>query len=115
MSEEKVIKEKLAKFVEEMRPLDGEFAQILNDNLWDLYIQSGNAENLQSIDQFFDGADNPDEYIVTLHDWDNMQLNGDFIPDDGDAYYGTNACYSDIDAFRNDPPQWATHVILFGK
>lgn len=114
MSEAKIIREKLAEFIDEMRPLDGEFAKILNDNLWDLYLKANEKEEMHDIDDFFDD-DEIEDYVVDLEEWDDMQFNGTFIPDDGDAYYGTSTQYSHICAFRSDPPQWATHVILFGK
>lgn len=114
MSEEKVIQEKLAEFVNEMRPLDSEFAKVLHDNLWDLYIKTSRQQDLEPIEIFFD-KDELEDCVVTLLDWHNMELNRDFIPDDGDAYYGTSTHYSHVCAFRNDAPEWATHVILFGK
>lgn len=117
MSEEKVVEEKLAQFVKEMQPLDAEFAQILHDNLWDLYLESRSNEaetEFFAIDQFFD-EDEIEECVVTLKEWNDMTANRVFIPDDGDAYYGTSTDYSHICAFMEYPPQWATHVILFGK
>ena len=110
MSKEKEIKARLKQFAEEMRPLPGEFADILHDNLWDLYLKSKNNENLRPIPDYLDEHD-----IVTLHEWDDMVKFDVFIPDDGDADYGTATHVSDISAFRQDPPAWATHVILFGK
>ena len=118
------VKDLLETFVQEMRPLDAEFAKVLNDNLWNLYIESGNNEsgnnesgnneNLTAIDQFF-SEDEIEDYLVTLAEWNDMQSYSAYIPDDGDAYYSTNLCYSNVSAFRNTPPAWATHVILFGK
>lgn len=115
MSEEEVIKQKLAEFVSEMRPLDAEFAQILNDNLWDLYMESNKDKELHLISDFFDEEDDEEQYLATLEEWHDMYSNDWFNSDDGDAYYGTKTHYSHISAFREDPPQWATHVILFGK
>ena len=43
--QEDVIRNKLVEFAEEMRPLDAEFAEVLRDNLWDLYIQSSDSKD----------------------------------------------------------------------
>jgi len=55
------------------------------------------------------------ENIITLQDWKLLQESNAFNSDDGDACYGTESRVSDICAFISDPPDWATHVILFGK
>lgn len=42
--QESEIKELLEEFAAEMKPLDAEFAEILYNNRWDLYIQSSDPE-----------------------------------------------------------------------
>jgi hypothetical protein len=108
--QESEIKEKLAEFAAEMKPLDAEFAQVLHNNLWELYIQSGNKQELAPIPE-----DVYKEDVVSLSDWKLVQENNIFVSDDGDAFYGTETCFSNVSAFREEVPAWATHVILFGK
>ena len=105
-----VIRNKLAEFAEEMRLLDAEFAQVLRDNLWDLYMLSTLTEISRDIPYYIYKED-----IITLQDWELLRETNDFTFDDGDACYGTETRVSDICAFISDPPDWATHVILFGK
>ena len=110
IQQENVIRDKLLEFAEEMRPLDAEFAQVLHDNLWDLYLLSTLTEISRDIPDYI-----YKENIITLQDWKLLEESNDFTFDDGDACYGTESRVSDICAFISDPPDWATHVILFGK
>ena len=110
IQQEDVIRNKLVEFAEEMRPLDAEFAQVLRDNLWDLYLLSTLTEISRDIPDYI-----YKENIITLQDWELLRETNDFTFDDGDACYGTESRVSDICAFISDPPDWATHVILFEK
>jgi hypothetical protein len=97
-------------FAEEMLPLDAEFAQVLHNNLWDLYLLSTLTETSRDIPDYIYKED-----ILTLQDWELIRELDDFTADDIDVYYGTEIRVSDICAFISDPPDWATHVILFEK